>query len=58
MEKKQEYIAPAVLDELLLEMEGQILYASSVEVEDEDFKEVETMGQELGEDMTFDHKWQ
>ena len=57
MEKKQEYIAPAVLDELLLEMEGQILYASSVEVEDEDFKEVETMGQELGEDMTFEHQW-
>ena len=55
---KRKYVAPAVLETLWLEMDAQILYASSTEVEDADFEEVETMGQELGEDMTFEHKWE
>ena len=60
MEKKQKYIAPAVLDDLLLEMEGQILQ-SSKEVEiDPNFDEVKTMGQEIGGDISADwqHKWE
>ena len=59
MEKKKNYIAPAVLDELLLEMEGQILH-SSTDVIDNDFQEVETMGQETpgnSFEYTFDHQW-
>ena len=57
MEKKQKYIAPAVLDDLLLEMEGQILHAS-VPVEDTDFEEVETVGQEVGViDNDWTHTW-
>ena len=60
MEKKQKYIAPAVLDDLLLEMEGQILYASR-NVADEDFDEVETMGQsvsDLSSEGGFNHTWE
>ena len=60
MEKKQKYIAPAVLDDLLLEMEGQILYASR-NVADEDFDEVETMGQsvsDLNPEGGFNHTWE
>ena len=60
MEKKQKYIAPAVLDDLLLEMEGQILQ-SSKEVEiDPNFEKVETMGQEIGGtigDADWTHEW-
>ena len=58
MEKKQKYIAPAVLDDLLLEMEGQILYTSK-DVEDADFQDVETKGQETngGYDFSFKHDW-
>ena len=58
MEKKQEYIAPAVLDELLLEMEGQILVASEVNEPIDDDVEVRTMGQQLGNDMSWDHTWE
>ena len=60
MEKKQKYIAPALLDELQLEMEGQILYASR-NVADEDFDEVETMGQivkDLDQEGGFNHTWE
>lgn len=59
MEKKQEYIAPAVLDELLLEMEGQILLSSSDPVDD-NFEDVETMGQDIGGTIKGDswtHEW-
>lgn len=55
MEKKQEYIAPAVLDELLLEMEGQILAASHVDEPIEEDVEVVTKGQET---EWWDHKWE
>ena len=57
MEKKKNYIAPAVLDELLLEMEGQILQSSeAVELE---FETVDTVGQEsydISKD-SFTHEW-
>lgn len=53
------YIAPAILEELKIEMEGGILYASQPVVND-DFQDVDTMGQEVVEDdanLTFDHFW-
>ena len=56
MEKKKNYIAPAVLDELLLEMEGQILVASQTE-DPVEFQEVETMGQEY-DDLNWTHTWE
>lgn len=59
MEHKMKYIAPAILEELKIEMEGGILYASQPVVND-DFQDVDTMGQEVVEDdanLTFDHFW-
>ena len=60
MEKKKNYIAPAVLDELLLEMEGQILVASEMDTPIDDDVEVRTMGQEIGgtlSDSPWDYTW-
>ena len=57
MEKKQEYIAPAVLDDLLLEMEGQILQSS--EEVDLEIETVDTVGQQsydISKD-SFTHEW-
>ena len=59
MEKKQKYIAPAVLDDLLLEMEGQILAASHVDEPIEKDVEVVTMGQEIEDGgRWWEHKWE
>ena len=46
-QQKKTYVAPAVKDDLTIEMEAQILQASNAEV-DENFEKVETMGQEVG----------
>lgn len=48
MSKKLTYTAPAVLDDLALELEAEILGASSELQVDENIKEVNTMGQEVG----------
>ena len=47
--KKLTYTAPAILEELELELEAEILGASSSEAEiDPNIEKVETMGQEVG----------
>lgn len=56
MERKMKYIAPAILEELKIEMEGSILYESKP-VKDVDFQEVETMGQVVDEGTTLEHTW-
>ena len=48
MSKTLTYTAPAVLDDLALELEAEILGASSELQVDENIKEVNTMGQEVG----------
>lgn len=48
MGKKLTYTAPAVLDDLALELEAEILGASSELQVDENIDKVETMGQEIG----------
>lgn len=48
MSKKLTYIAPAVSDDLALELEAEILGASSELQVDESIDKVETMGQEIG----------
>ena len=48
MSKKLTYIAPAVSDDFALELEAEILGASSELQVDENIKEVNTMGQEVG----------
>ena len=58
MERKLKYMAPAILEELKIEMEGSILAASPVVTED---TEVVSTGQEYVEltpDVDFDHNWQ
>jgi hypothetical protein len=47
MNDKQNYTAPAVLDDLALALEAEILGASTAQV-DENIKEVDTMGQDVG----------
>lgn len=47
MNDKKRYTAPAVLDDLAIEFEAEILGPSTAEV-DENFKEVDTMGQDVG----------
>jgi len=47
MEQKHKYTAPAVLDDLALELEGEILKASVVD----NIESVETTGQEV---VTYD----
>ena len=47
--KKMKYSAPAILEDLALELEAEILGASSSQEEiDPNFEKVETMGQEVG----------
>ncbi len=48
MNKKLNYIAPAVLNDLALELEAEILGASAELQIDESIEKVETMGQEIG----------
>lgn len=58
MERKLKYMAPAILEELKIEMEGGILTSSPVVTED---TEVVSTGQEYVEltpDVDFDHNWQ
>ena len=47
MKDNRKYAAPAVIDDLALELEAEILGASTAQV-DENIKEVETMGQDVG----------
>ena len=47
MNDKQKYTAPTVLDDLALALEAEILGASTAQV-DENIKEVDTMGQDVG----------
>ncbi len=46
--KKMNYTAPAVIDDLALELEAEILGASADLQVDENIDKVETMGQEIG----------
>lgn len=46
--KKMNYTAPAVIDDLALELEAEILGASADLQVDESIDKVETMGQEIG----------
>jgi hypothetical protein len=48
MSKKLKYTAPAVLEDLALELEAEILGASAELKVDESIDKVETMGQEIG----------
>lgn len=47
MANKLKYIAPAIIDEIKIEMDGSILAASHVNMVIEDDVEVVTMGQEV-----------
>ena len=58
MEHKMKYIAPAILEELKIEMEGSILGASHVNEPIEEDVEVVSMGQELGKDNNWDFTWE
>lgn len=62
MERKLKYMAPAILEELKIEMEGSILTDSNTEgpTIDENFEKVETMGQEIGgviDESNWSHIW-
>lgn len=46
--KKLKYTAPAILEDLALELEAEILGASAELKVDESIDKVETMGQEIG----------
>lgn len=56
MKNKKTYSAPAILEEVILEMEERILYESRP-VTDTDFQEVETMGQTVDNNISFEHEW-
>lgn len=60
MTKRHNYIAPAVIDDLALELETRILRTSVVD----SVQEVDTMGQEINDlgditdpSSTFNHTW-
>ena len=57
MERKMKYIAPAILEELKIEMEGSILYESRP-VETDDFDDVDTMGQIVEDIADLTHTWE
>ena len=46
--KKVNYTAPVILEDLALELESEILGASAELQVDENIEKVETMGQEIG----------
>lgn len=49
MSKKLNYTAPVVLDDLALELEAEILGASTAELQvDENIQNVQSMGQDVG----------
>ena len=56
--KKKEYIAPAILEEIQLEMEGQILAASHVNEPIEEDVEVVSMGQTVDNDNNWNFSWE
>ena len=56
METNKAYSAPAILEETVLEVEAGILAASHVG-QDVDFDDVQAMGQELGDEIDFSHRW-
>ena len=55
MKDKQNYTAPAVLEDLALAFEAEILGPSTAQV-DENIKEVDTMGQDVGGTIN-DNNW-
>ena len=55
MERKLKYMAPAILEELKIEMEGEILAASHVDEPIEEDVEVVSVGQETD---GFDFTWE
>ena len=60
MEDKRKYAAPAVLEDLALEFEAEIL-APSTAVVDENIKEVNTTGQTVGgtiNENQWSNQWQ
>ena len=57
MERKLKYMAPAILEELKIEMEGEILAASHLDEPIEDYTVVETEGQEINSDLSWEQKW-
>lgn len=61
MEMKRQYTAPAVIDDLALELENRILRTSVVD----SIEEVDTMGQEINDlgdlsdpSSSFNHTWE
>ena len=55
MKDKQNYTAPAVLEDLALAFEAEILGPSTAHV-DENIKEVDTIGQDVGGTIN-DNNW-
>ena len=55
MKDKQNYTAPAVLEDLALAFEAEILGPSTAQV-DENIKEVDTIGQDVGGTIN-DNNW-
>lgn len=60
MKRKELYTAPAILEEIELEMSGTILIKSEDLIVDENFDEVKTMGQDFGGELStqgLTHEW-
>lgn len=58
MEKKKEYVAPAILEEVVLETQGPLLAASHVNEPIENDVEVVTMGQDVENGGSWtEHTW-
>lgn len=58
MEKKKEYEAPAILEEVVLEMQAPLLAASHVNEPIENDVEVVTMGQDVDNGGVWtEHTW-
>lgn len=51
MKRKELYTAPAILEEIELEMSGTILITSEELTADKNFDEVKTMGQDVNNDI-------
>lgn len=61
MSKKLKYTAPAILEDLALELEAEILGASSQGEIDPNIEKVETTGQEIGGEVAasqWTQEWQ
>lgn len=57
MKRKELYTAPAILEEVLLDMDLCILAASHVKEPIEKDLHVEAMGQDLVDDIEWNHDW-